>query len=1061
VIRNSLLNTDASSDHHANANNANNANNDNTNSTTNTNNNNNNNNNTNQSSSHIFSPNFEDGSRMGNLNGNGTGTGTSLDVSNPMNFSNFSSRLSFGSNANDSISANVNGNVNVNTNISVNTNVNVNANGVNGNVNVNGNAGRKKSMRSSRVRNSRGSASYTISSGAGHAVNSSGYGNGNDDGGHDVDVNVKEKKDANSKDRVKYNDQHDDEDEDQDQYQDQYQQNENSNFNSNDPNQKLRNMIHNLLHAHHNNTTPSPASAVFYASILYTKTTSLQDAYLFATALWANDEKRRAGFILEKAGLLSFESVVASQRNVHGHGHGPSYGGGSSSSGRQDSVWGEGITSEKEYMRLVLEAMLLASSGFGSFGEWDEVTAILEDATKYPFELTLEEIRESKFLEKDYQRRQSGGVGVGQEDANANANATHGSTLELDDGEYKLEQEVEIGLRRLAHFLLDTLQECDIHPVARLCLMRGKACDEASNPSRAAAFLKLSLEIDVKCIEAWSYLCQRRLMTSQEEIQLVIGLRLDDVGSGMEWLKDIFYARLAIAGDADGDADTGNVNAAANAAGISVDHNNLLPSIASPIASASISTPMNILAQQATPQMSMDASSIQFQRTPSTPFNFNTVTGAGTGAGLNASQNKTPGGNSNSNHVKKQVETSFQNLHFKHHLSQSPEVLALAANRAYNAYNLSLALHYCQVLYEMDPLSVHAAGIQIATLTALGHKRPLFRLAHALVDADSKSPTAWYAVGCYYYACGRYDLAQQHYWRATRLGPRNANCWVAFGCAFAACDENDQANACFRTAQRLNSGSHYPMLYMGMEHLRTNNIPLAGHFLKSSRSMEKNDPLCCNELGVWAYRSREWKDGIRWFILALRLYVESVVSEKSALSWNEEDSKQDVSSKVNRPRFEFGQRQGRDTVASFSDNDCIEFCQDAFWEPTIFNLGQCYRKARRFEEAGLCFQKCLALCPEKAMSFSALGFTRHLAGDIDGAIASYHQALSRKPDDPFASEMLNRAMRESLDMGSMIIPVEGDVSLSMHDMGIGTSRSRSNLEDSPFSLGDSDVSMSC
>ena len=43
----------------------------------------------------------------------------------------------------------------------------------------------------------------------------------------------------------------------------------------------------------------------------------------------------------------------------------------------------------------------------------------------------------------------------------------------------------------------------------------------------------------------------------------------------------------------------------------------------------------------------------------------------------------------------------------------------------------------------------------------------------------------------------------------------------------------------------------------------------------------------------------------------------------------------------------------------------------------------------------------------------------------------------------------------------MIIPFEGDVSLSMHDMGIGTSRSRSNLEDSPFSLGDSDVSMSC
>ena len=228
--------------------------------------------------------------------------------------------------------------------------------------------------------------------------------------------------------------------------------------------------------------------------------------------------------------------------------------------------------------------------------------------------------------------------------------------------------------------------------------------------------------------------------------------------------------------------------------------------------------------------------------------------------------------------------------------------------------------------------------------------------------------------------------------------------------------------------------------------------------------MEQNDPLCCNELGVWAYRNKDWMDGIYWFVLALRLYAESVISEKSILSWTEEDLKEEeaeIGTKVNKPRFEFGQRQGRETVHSFTDTDCVEFCQDAFWEPAIFNLGQCYRKARMYEEASLCFQKSVALCPEKPMSYSALGFTRHLAGDIDEAIESYHQALSRKPDDPFASEMLNRAMRESLDMGSIIIPVEGDVSFLMHDARTGTSRSQSNLEGSPFSLGDSDVSMSC
>ena len=58
----------------------------------------------------------------------------------------------------------------------------------------------------------------------------------------------------------------------------------------------------------------------------------------------------------------------------------------------------------------------------------------------------------------------------------------------------------------------------------------------------------------------------------------------------------------------------------------------------------------------------------------------------------------------------------------------------------------------------------------------------------------------------------------------------------------------------------------------------------------------------------------------------------------------------------------------------------------------------------------------------KTSSYSALGFTRHLIGDIEGAIDFYHQALSRKPDDPFSNEMLNRALEEALDdMGSLSI----------------------------------------
>jgi tetratricopeptide (TPR) repeat protein len=51
-----------------------------------------------------------------------------------------------------------------------------------------------------------------------------------------------------------------------------------------------------------------------------------------------------------------------------------------------------------------------------------------------------------------------------------------------------------------------------------------------------------------------------------------------------------------------------------------------------------------------------------------------------------------------------------------------------------------------------------------------------------------------------------------------------------------------------------------------------------------------------------------------------------------------------------------------------------------------------------------------------ASAFSALGFTKHLKGDFDGAIEMYHQALSRQPDDPFSSEMLNRALQEAISV---------------------------------------------
>lgn len=53
-----------------------------------------------------------------------------------------------------------------------------------------------------------------------------------------------------------------------------------------------------------------------------------------------------------------------------------------------------------------------------------------------------------------------------------------------------------------------------------------------------------------------------------------------------------------------------------------------------------------------------------------------------------------------------------------------------------------------------------------------------------------------------------------------------ATAWLGFGHAFALCDESDQAVAAYRTALRLFPGLHLPLVCIGMEYQRTNNLPL-------------------------------------------------------------------------------------------------------------------------------------------------------------------------------------------------------------------------------------------
>ena len=65
---------------------------------------------------------------------------------------------------------------------------------------------------------------------------------------------------------------------------------------------------------------------------------------------------------------------------------------------------------------------------------------------------------------------------------------------------------------------------------------------------------------------------------------------------------------------------------------------------------------------------------------------------------------------------------------------------------------------------------------------------------------------------------------------------------------------------------------------------------------------------------------------------------------------------------------------------------------DIGWEPLVVNLGHCYRKQQRWDDAVQVYERALGLCPGQAGTYAALGFTRHLkvtspiVSEYDGSV---------------------------------------------------------------------------
>ncbi|KAG7351602.1 expressed tetratricopeptide repeat protein [Nitzschia inconspicua] len=847
-------------------------------------------------------------------------------------------------------------------------------------------------------------------------------------------------------------------------------------------------------------SSPSPSMAVFFASIVYSKTKQWDDAFIYAQALINNGQHKRAVQWIHQVGLLTCYS--------HHHIHNDEY---SSSSSESLQI-------------LQLESILLAATALAAIQDWNAILTLLEETQYYTTVVPT----------------------------TATTATTTATSLDDDD---------DIAWQQLAQAISNinvnsisstTTTTTTIHPLARICSLRGRAYSELGHPLRAATYWKKALTIDPLCVDALEGLLDKSVVEPSVALQTVLQLDFsttssttttnnDPTGSSsssLDWLRALYLARVHVAAPTGGMVQEGTPAAVALATSMSMDHgidlsttttaaqqqqqqqnpqdddddnddddnhdeenepmdsNTAMPllplsaqhqqqqhstttttsaaaaaasrnrqstgSFASAMgsgvsggggavtdafwhdASSSIQLLTPIPQQPSVADMSAASSSSGIIFFANTTNNNNRSIPGRTSFGETVPEDQPlfqPTGSSsdpilpqltrnNNNNYSTEAEAALSVLWNKHQLQHSPEVLAMAAQQAFSKYDWKNALRYCQELRKIDPLSQNsnkAAYCHVSTLVQLRQKRSLFRLAHEWVDASPKEARSWFAVGAYYYACQRYHVAQRHFCRATRLDPQCVEAWIAFGASFAACDESDQALASFRAAQRLAPGNHISLLYIGMEYLRTNHLVLAGHFLSAANdSSNGTDALAKSELGVLNMYQKKYDSAIAWFLQALGCSVDLL--RKSA----------------------------KHNPESLLDLDslgmCIDSVQDEYWESTLFNLSHAYRKQRLYDHAIVCLERCLAL-KESSSAYSALAYCLHLQAMslplsqtdesnalLHQAIDTYHQALSKKPDAAFSSEMLSKALSDALEQTDFF------ASNQENDAGGNNNNSSSNID---------------
>ncbi|KAK1766103.1 anaphase-promoting complex subunit Cut9 [Phialemonium atrogriseum] len=308
--------------------------------------------------------------------------------------------------------------------------------------------------------------------------------------------------------------------------------------------------------------------------------------------------------------------------------------------------------------------------------------------------------------------------------------------------------------------------------------------------------------------------------------------------------------------------------------------------------------------------------------------------------------------------------TAMESLSSHYGLADNPDLLLARADLLYTQCRFKDALSITSSILDNDKYNFSIYPLHLACLHELKMTNSLFLVAHDLADNHPEEPCTWLAVGIYYFATGKIAEARRYFSKASMMDAHFGPAWIGFAHTFAAEGEHDQAVSAYSTAARLFMGTHLPQVFLGMQSHAMNNMTAAEEFLKTAYGLCKTDPLLLNEMGVVMYHQNRLKEAASVFTEALKI-ADEIDSDPQA------------------------------------------------WLGARTNLAHTFRRLRLFKQALEEFDRVLRDGGKDAAIFTAKGLIYLDLGKPEEAVRLLHEALAIHPQDPIATELLNKALEET------------------------------------------------